>query len=60
MPYEARDVEGRFYLYEIYTDAAPFDTHLHTEHVRRFIASLPALSIGGPSDLVQLDEIVVP
>jgi len=59
VPYVARDVEGRFYLYEVYTDAAAFEAHLHAEHVQNFIASIPSLSIGGPSDLVQLNEIPV-
>ena len=57
--YEARDVPGRFYLYEVYTDAAAFAAHLRTEHVHRFISALPALSTGGPDSLVQLDEIPI-
>ncbi len=57
--YEARDVPGRFYLYEVYTDAAAFDTHLQTEHVHRFISAIPALSTGGLDSLVQLNEIPV-
>jgi quinol monooxygenase YgiN len=58
--YEARDTPGRFYLYEVYADAAAFGTHLQTEHVRRFISSIPALSTGGPASLIQLNEIPVP
>jgi quinol monooxygenase YgiN len=57
--YEARDVPGRFYLYEVYTDAAAFDTHLRTGHVHRFISSIPALSTGGPGSLIQLNEIPI-
>ncbi|MGW7006257.1 putative quinol monooxygenase [Streptomyces sp. NPDC054933] len=57
--YEARDVTGRFYLYEVYTDAAAFAQHLRTEHVRAFIASIPSLSTGGPESLLQLDEITI-
>ena len=60
VPYESRDVEGRFYLYEVYADAAAFEAHLKTDHVREFITSLPGLSTGGPSSLVQLNEIPVP
>ena len=58
--YEARDTPGRFYLYEVYTDAAAFDTHLKTDHVRAFISAIPALSTGGPGSLVQLNEIPIP
>jgi quinol monooxygenase YgiN len=57
--YQARDVEGRFYLYEVYASAAAFAEHLQTEHVHRFIASVPALSTGGPGSLIQLEEIPV-
>jgi quinol monooxygenase YgiN len=57
--YEARDTPGRFYLYEIYTDAAAFDAHLKTDHVHRFISLIPSLSTGGPASLVQLNEIPV-
>jgi quinol monooxygenase YgiN len=39
--YEARDTPGRFYLYEVYTDAAAFSTHLQTEHVHTFISTIP-------------------
>jgi quinol monooxygenase YgiN len=58
--YEARDTPGRFYLYEVYTDAAAFDAHLKTDHVRAFISAIPALSTGGPGSLVQLNEIPIP
>jgi quinol monooxygenase YgiN len=52
--YQARDVEGRFYLYEVYAGAAAFDEHLLTQHVHDFIATVPALSIAG--SLVHLNE----
>jgi quinol monooxygenase YgiN len=58
--YEARDTPGRFYLYEIYSNAAAFDTHLKTDHVRAFISEIPALSTGGPGSLIQLNEIPAP
>ena len=58
--YEARDTPGRFYLYEIYTDAAAFDAHLKTGHVHAFISAIPALSTGGPGSLIQLNEIPIP
>ena len=58
--YEARDTPGRFYLYEVYTDAAAFDAHLKTDHVHAFISAIPALSTGGPGSLIQLNEIPVP
>ena len=58
--YEARDTPGRFYLYEIYTDAAAFDTHLKTDHVHAFISAIPELSTGGPGSLTQLNEIPIP
>jgi quinol monooxygenase YgiN len=58
--YEARDAPGRFYLYEIYSNAAAFDTHLKTDHVRAFISAIPALSTGGPRSLIQLNEIPAP
>jgi quinol monooxygenase YgiN len=57
--YQARDAEGRFYLYEVYATAAAFAEHLQTEHVRRFIASIPALSTSGPGSVIQLEEIPV-
>ena len=58
--HEARDTPGRFYLYEVYTDAAAFATHLQTEHVHTFISTIPDLSTGGPGSLIQLNEIPVP
>lgn len=58
--YEARDTPGRFYLYEVYTDAAAFDAHLKTDHVHAFISAIPTLSTGGPGSLVQLNEILIP
>ena len=58
--YEARDTPGRFYLYEVYTDAAAFAAHLKTEHVHTFISSIPELSTGGPGSLIQLNEIPIP
>ena len=58
--YEARDTPGRFYLYEIYTDAAAFATHLQTDHVHAFISTIPDLSTGGPGSLIQLNEIPIP
>ena len=58
--YEARDTPGRFYLYEVYTDAAAFEAHLKTDHVHTFISAIPALSTGGPGSLIQLNEIPIP
>jgi quinol monooxygenase YgiN len=58
--YEARDTPGRFYLYEIYTDAAAFAAHLKTSHVHAFISAIPDLSTGGPASLIQLNEIAIP
>ena len=58
--YEARDSPGRFYLYEVYTDADAFEAHLKTGHVHTFISALPALSTGGPGSLIQLNEIPIP
>jgi quinol monooxygenase YgiN len=58
--YEARDTPGRFYLYEVYTDAAAFATHLQTEHVHKFISTIPDLSTGGPGSLIQLNELPIP
>ena len=57
--YEARDVPGRFYLYEVYASAAAFAEHLQTQAVHDFIAAVPALSTAQPGSLVQLDEITV-
>ena len=58
--YEARDTPGRFYLYEVYTDAAAFAAHLETDHVHTFISTIPELSTGGPGSLTQLNEIPIP
>jgi len=58
--YEARDTPGRFYLYEVYTDATAFATHLTTDHVHTFISSIPQLSTAGPGSLIQLNEIPIP
>ena len=58
--YEARDTPGRFYLYEVYTDAAAFAAHLETDHVHTFISSIPELSTGGAGSLIQLNEIPIP
>jgi quinol monooxygenase YgiN len=58
--YEARDTPGRFYLYEVYADAAAFDAHLKTGHVHALISAIPALSTGGPGSLVLLNEISIP
>ena len=58
--YEARDTPGRFYLYEVYTDAAAFAAHLETDHVHAFISAIPDLSTGGPGSLIQLEEIPIP
>ena len=57
--YEARDVPGRFYLYEVYASAAAFAEHLQTQPVHDFIASVPAFSTAQPGSLMQLDEITV-
>jgi quinol monooxygenase YgiN len=58
--YEARDTPGRFYLYEIYADAAAFATHLKTDHVHAFISAQPDLSTASPGSLIQLNEISIP
>lgn len=58
--YEARDTPGRFYLYEVYADAAAFAAHLKTDHVHAFISAIPDLSTGGPGSLIQLSEIPIP
>jgi quinol monooxygenase YgiN len=55
--YQARESEGRFYLYEIYASAAAFDEHLQTQHVHDFIAAVPALCTAG--SLVHLNEFAV-
>jgi quinol monooxygenase YgiN len=58
--YEARDTPGRFYLYEVYADAAAFATDLQTEHVHTFISAIPDLSTGEPGSLIQLHELMGP
>ncbi|MEY9912038.1 quinol monooxygenase YgiN [Catenulispora sp. MAP12-49] len=58
--YEARDIPGRFYLYEVYADSAAFATHLKTDHVHAFISAIPDLSTSGPGSIFQLDEIPIP
>lgn len=61
IPYQTHDAPGRFYLYEIYRNLDAFRTHLHTDHVTRFVATTPGLCTDDPSHaLVQLDEIPVP
>jgi quinol monooxygenase YgiN len=60
IPYEADGFPGRFFLYEIFTDADAFETHLDMAHVREFRSALPSVSPSGPGDLVQLVEISVP
>jgi quinol monooxygenase YgiN len=57
--YEARDVPGRFYLYEVYSSAAAFGEHLQTQPVHDFVAAVPALSTARPGSLVQLEEITI-
>lgn len=59
IPYEADRFPDRFYLYEVFADAAAFELHLATEHVKEFPAALPAVSVSGPNDLVQLIEIPI-
>ncbi|WP_420707875.1 putative quinol monooxygenase [Streptomyces sp. NRRL F-525] len=44
--YEAGDVPGRFYLYEVYTEAATFAARPRAKHVHRFISAIPTLSTG--------------
>ena len=41
--YEARDVPGRLYLYEVYASTAAFAEHLQTQPVHDFIAAVPGL-----------------
>jgi quinol monooxygenase YgiN len=56
--YERHGVDGRFYLYEIYRGLDAFRTHLGTEHVKHFVASIPELCANDTTAaLVQLDEI---
>ena len=58
--YEARDTRGRFYLHEVYADAAAFATHLKTDHVHAFISAIPELSTADPGSIFQLNEIPIP
>ena len=58
--YEDRNIPDRFYLYEVYSNTTAFLEHLKTEHVKKFVASIPTLSTSSPADLHQLDEIEVP
>ena len=60
IPYEVDRIPGRFYLYEIFADAAAFEAHLATDHVKQFRAALPQVSTSGPTDLAQLVEIPIP
>ena len=57
--YEADQVPGRFYLYEIFANANAFEEHLDTDQVREFRTGLPSVSPSGPADLVQLVEIPI-
>jgi hypothetical protein len=50
--YEARDVPGRFYLYEVYARLGAFGEHLQTQSVHDFIAAIPTLSTTTPGSLV--------
>jgi len=45
---QARETQGRFYLYEVYASAAPLGERLQTQHVHNFIAAIPALSTAEP------------
>ena len=36
IPYEADRIAGRFYLYEIFTDANAFEEHLELDHMKEF------------------------
>jgi quinol monooxygenase YgiN len=60
VPYEALGAAGEFYLYEVYSSPAAFEEHLQTEHVRRYMASVPSVSGQELGDLVQLTEVPVP
>lgn len=58
--YEARDVEGRFYILEIYANVQAFRDHLDTAHVKHFIQRLPSMSLSSQeANLFQLDEIAL-
>jgi quinol monooxygenase YgiN len=58
--YEALEAEGEFYLYEIYSSPAAFEDHLRSDHVRRYMASVPSVSGLELSNLVQRIEVEVP
>jgi quinol monooxygenase YgiN len=58
--YESAVSPGEFYLVETYRDLDAFAAHLDTDHVRRFVSSLPEFSVSGPNDLIQLDELPTP
>lgn len=56
--YQARDVEGRFYILEVYANTRAFRDHLDTEHVKHFIQRLPCVSPSSQAaNLFQLDDI---
>jgi L-ascorbate metabolism protein UlaG (beta-lactamase superfamily)/quinol monooxygenase YgiN len=60
IPYESDRIAGRFYLYEIFTDANAFEEHLELDHVKEFRAALPSVSSSGPANVEQLIEISLP
>jgi quinol monooxygenase YgiN len=61
IPYQSHDAPERLYLYEVYRDLDAFRTHLHTDHVKHFVATAPEYCIDDTSHaLVQLDEISLP
>ena len=61
IPYEDHSRTGRFYLYEIYQDLDTFKTHLRSDHVKHFVATVSSLSSNGAGNaLVQLDELPIP
>jgi quinol monooxygenase YgiN len=60
VPYESLEVEGEFYLVEVYASSEAFEEHLQTDHVARYMASRPSLSGQELSKLVQLVEVPVP
>jgi quinol monooxygenase YgiN len=58
IPYRAQTNAGRIYIYEVYPDAGAFDAHLQADHVREFIAALPAVTTDdGRESAVQLDVL---
>jgi quinol monooxygenase YgiN len=60
IPYESQIFPGRFYIYEVYQDAAAFGVHMQSEHVKHFMSELPALSTNSLDAVVELDEIPIP